>query len=119
VVQAHQKWCNGRQFLTINGYLKYGRMHENMAGSKINIVGIGDDGIEGLTTPARQLVQQAELLVGPKQVLTAVAGSKAEKLEIGSDLDAIVKKIEAAGNKKVVVLTAGDPLFYGTARYLC
>jgi precorrin-6Y C5,15-methyltransferase (decarboxylating) len=90
-----------------------------MAVSKINIVGIGDDGIEGLTTPARQLVQQAELLVGPKHALTAVAGGKAEKLDIGSDLEAIVKKVEAAGNKKVVVLTAGDPLFYGTARYLC
>lgn len=90
-----------------------------MSAAKINIVGIGDDGLEGLTTPARQLVQQAELLVGPKHALTAVAGSKAEKLDIGSDLDAIVKKIEAAGNKKVVVLTAGDPLFYGTARYLC
>ncbi|HEY2415262.1 MAG TPA: precorrin-6y C5,15-methyltransferase (decarboxylating) subunit CbiE [Pirellulaceae bacterium] len=90
-----------------------------MATTKINIVGIGDDGLEGLTTTARQLVQQAELLVGPKDALTAAAASKAEKLEIGSDLDAIVKKIEAAANKRVVVLTAGDPLFYGTARYLC
>jgi precorrin-6Y C5,15-methyltransferase (decarboxylating) len=90
-----------------------------MAASKINIVGIGDDGLEGLTTPARQLVQQAEMLVGPKHALAAAAASKAEKLEIGSDLDAVVKKIEAAGNKRVVVLTAGDPLFYGTARYLC
>ena len=35
-----------------------------MTTTKINIVGIGDDGLEGLTTPARQLVQQAELLVG-------------------------------------------------------
>jgi len=91
-----------------------------MATTKINIVGIGDDGLEGLTTAARQLVQQAELLVGPKDALGAAAAtSKAEKLEIGSDLDSIVKKIEAAGNKRVVVLTAGDPLFYGTARYLC
>jgi len=90
-----------------------------MAALKINIVGIGDDGLEGLTTPARQLVQQAELLVGPKDALAAAAANKAEKLEIGSDLDAIVKKIEVAGNKRVVVLTAGDPMFYGTARYLC
>jgi precorrin-6Y C5,15-methyltransferase (decarboxylating) len=90
-----------------------------MATTKINIVGIGDDGLEGLTTTARQLVQQAELLVGPKDALAAAAASKAEKLEIGGDLDAVVKKIEAAGNKRVVVLTAGDPLFYGTARYLC
>src|SRR6478735_7644090 len=90
-----------------------------MATTKINIVGIGDDGLEGLTTSARQLVEQADMLVGPKHALSAASVSQAEKLEIGGDLDAIVKKIEAATNKRVVVLTAGDPLFYGTARYLC
>jgi precorrin-6Y C5,15-methyltransferase (decarboxylating) len=90
-----------------------------MAASKINIVGIGDDGLDGLTSAARQLVEQAELLVGPKHALSTAAGKQAEKLEIGGDLDAVIKKIEAAGNKRIVVLTAGDPLFYGTARYLC
>jgi precorrin-6Y C5,15-methyltransferase (decarboxylating) len=90
-----------------------------MSAQKINIVGIGDDGLDGLTSSARQLVEQAELLVGPKHALSAAAANKAEKLEIGGDLDTIVKKIESAGTKRVVVLTAGDPLFYGTARYLC
>src|ERR1043165_5622597 len=90
-----------------------------MPDSKIEIVGIGDDGLEGLTTPARQLVERAELLVGTRQSLAAVTGSTAETIEIGSDLDSIVRKIEAASKKRVVVLTAGDPLFYGTARYLC
>ncbi len=90
-----------------------------MAATKINIVGIGDDGLDGLTTSARQLVEQAELLVGPKHALSAAAANKAEKLEVGGDLDTIVKKIESAGTKRVVILTAGDPLFYGTARYLC
>lgn len=90
-----------------------------MAANKINIVGIGDDGLDGLTTAARQLVEQAEMLVGPKHALSAASVSQAEKLEVGGDLDAIVRKIEAAANKRVVVLTAGDPLFYGTARYLC
>ena len=40
-------------------------------------------------------------------------------IEIGADLDAVVRQIEAAAGKQVVVLTTGDPLFYGTARYLC
>jgi precorrin-6Y C5,15-methyltransferase (decarboxylating) len=87
--------------------------------TKINIVGIGDDGLEGLTTPARQLVEKAELLIGSRESLSAATANKAEKVEIGGDLDAIVRKIEAAGSKRVVLLTAGDPMFYGTARYLC
>jgi precorrin-6Y C5,15-methyltransferase (decarboxylating) len=90
-----------------------------MTATKIQIVGIGDDGLDGLTTPARQLVEKAELLVGTRQSLAAVTATKAEKVEIGGDLDAIVRKIESAAGKRVVVLTAGDPLFYGTARYLC
>ncbi|MBW8884486.1 MAG: precorrin-6y C5,15-methyltransferase (decarboxylating) subunit CbiE, partial [Planctomycetia bacterium] len=80
---------------------------------------IGDDGMEGLTTPAKQLVERAELLVGTKQSLEAVTASTAEKIEIGGDLDAVVRKVDAAGKKRIVVLAAGDPLFYGTARYLC
>src|SRR5687767_11672907 len=89
-----------------------------MPSNKVQIIGIGDDGLEGLTAGARQRAEQAELLIGSRQSLAAAA-SKGEKVEIGGDLDAIVRKIEAAGDKRVVVLTTGDPLFYGTARYLC
>jgi precorrin-6B C5,15-methyltransferase / cobalt-precorrin-6B C5,C15-methyltransferase len=90
-----------------------------MTAAKIEIVGVGDDGLEGLTTPARQLVERAELLVGNKQSLSTAATSTAEKIEIGNDLDAVVRRIESAASKRIVVLTAGDPMFYGTARYLC
>ena len=31
---------------------------------KIQIIGIGDDGLEGLTAAARQLIGQAELILG-------------------------------------------------------
>jgi precorrin-6B C5,15-methyltransferase / cobalt-precorrin-6B C5,C15-methyltransferase len=86
--------------------------------SKIQIIGIGDDGLEGLTAAARQFVERAELLIGTRQSLDAAA-SQARKVEIGNDLDAVVRQIEAAGGQRVVVLTSGDPLFYGTARYLC
>ena len=32
---------------------------------KVHIVGIGDDGVEGMTAQARRLVEDAEVLVGP------------------------------------------------------
>jgi precorrin-6Y C5,15-methyltransferase (decarboxylating) len=90
-----------------------------LASSRVQIIGIGDDGVEGLTATARQLVDQAEVLIGARPSLASIAGSKAERVEIGGDLDAVIRKIEGSGSKRVVVLTTGDPLFYGTARYLC
>src|SRR5687768_3378526 len=89
------------------------------ATDKVHIIGIGDDGLEGLTSAARGKIEQAELLLGTRQLLASAAGSKAEKVEVGGDLDAAVRRIEAAGKRRVVVLATGDPLFYGTARYLC
>jgi precorrin-6Y C5,15-methyltransferase (decarboxylating) len=90
-----------------------------LAESKVQIIGIGDDGVEGLTAAARQVVEKAEVLVGARQSLASVAGGKAERVEIGGDWEAVLRKIEATGNKRIVVLATGDPLFYGTARYLC
>lgn len=86
---------------------------------KVQILGIGDDGMEGLSPAARQLIEQAELLIGSRSTLALARGGKGERLEVGGDLDAIVKRIEGAGARRVVVLASGDPLFYGTARYLC
>jgi precorrin-6B C5,15-methyltransferase / cobalt-precorrin-6B C5,C15-methyltransferase len=86
---------------------------------KIHIIGIGDDGVEGLVSPARQLIDEAELLVGAESTLARIPPSKARRLVVGGNLDDAVKQIAAAGDKRIVVLASGDPLFYGVARYLC
>jgi precorrin-6Y C5,15-methyltransferase (decarboxylating) len=86
---------------------------------KIHIIGIGDDGLDGLTTMARQLVENAELLIGSEQALSAAKNHPAEQLEVGSDLEAVIAKIENSSDRRIVLLAIGDPLFYGTARFLC
>jgi precorrin-6Y C5,15-methyltransferase (decarboxylating) len=86
---------------------------------KIHIIGIGDDGLEGVVSPARQLIDEAQLLVGAESTLAKIPRSKAERLVVGSKLDEAVERIAAAGDKRIVVLASGDPLFYGVARYLC
>jgi precorrin-6Y C5,15-methyltransferase (decarboxylating) len=85
---------------------------------KVHILGIGDDGLEGLTSSARQLVQSADLIIGPQHSLTMLTGLKAKQAPVGGPLDDLVRLIRDAGGKRVVVLQAGDPLFYGTARFL-
>ncbi len=86
---------------------------------KIHIIGIGDDGLDGVTARARQLIDQAELLLGAEATLAKVPPSKAQRLPLAANLDQAVEKLSKLGGKRAVVLASGDPLFYGVARYLC
>jgi precorrin-6Y C5,15-methyltransferase (decarboxylating) len=87
---------------------------------KIYIVGIGSDGVPGMTVQGQQWLAGAELLVGADQVLALVGPTKAERVRIGPDLQETVRLLEAnLGKKRIVVVAGGDPLFYGVARYLC
>jgi len=88
-------------------------------GSKIYIVGVNDDGMDGLTAAAEAIVRQGELLIGGAETLNAVNDSDAERFEVGFDLEEVVGRISQADGKRIVLLATGDPLFYGTARYLC
>jgi precorrin-6Y C5,15-methyltransferase (decarboxylating) len=86
---------------------------------KIHIIGIGENGLNGLTAAARELVLAADLLIGEEHDLTQVPPTHAQRLVVGTSLDEAIARIDAAGPKKIVVLASGDPLFYGVARYLC
>jgi precorrin-6Y C5,15-methyltransferase (decarboxylating) len=90
-----------------------------VAAEKVQIVGIGDDGVEGMTAQARRLVEAADVLVGPESCAALVPESLRGRLVAAASLEELVERIEAAGAKRVVVLASGDPLFYGTARYVC
>jgi precorrin-6Y C5,15-methyltransferase (decarboxylating) len=86
---------------------------------KVFIIGIGDDGLEGVTSAARQLIQQAKLLIGPEHTLRLAPTKGAERLVVGANLEALVDRLAAAKQGPIVLLASGDPLFYGVARYLC
>ena len=90
-----------------------------MAEGKVHIVGIGDDGVDGMTAQARRLVEAADLLLGPGTCAPLLPAPLRSRLEAAAGLEDLVERIEAAGSKRVVVLASGDPLFYGTARYVC
>jgi len=88
--------------------------------AKIHILGVGSDGLRGLTGRARDLLQAAELVLGAEQTLALVPELKAETLRIGANLPEVVQAIESnVGKRRMAVLAGGDPLFYGVARYLC
>lgn len=87
---------------------------------KIFVIGVGSDGLGGLTGRARDLLQNAELLLGSEHALDLVPELPAQRLPIGPDLLEVVQTLEQnLGKKRLVVVASGDPLFYGIARYLC
>jgi precorrin-6Y C5,15-methyltransferase (decarboxylating) len=87
---------------------------------KVHIIGIGDDGSEGLTAAAQQLIGQADMVLTAESSLAAVAAKSAQTDAVASlDLDGIVARIADHPEERIVIVATGDPLFHGTARYLC
>ena len=90
-----------------------------MASEKVHIVGIGDDGVDGMTAQARRLVDSADVLLGPESCGSLLPPAVAARFLPAGNLEELVDRIEASDGKRMVVLASGDPLFYGTARYVC
>ena len=88
------------------------------SGPRIYVIGVGDDGQEGLTSSARQRLQQADFVIGTRPTLAHLDLS-AERVVVADDLDQLVEQIKERPDQRLVVLNSGDPLFFGVARYLC
>ncbi len=86
--------------------------------ARIHIVGIGDDGLDGLTGYARELIDAAGVLVGNAALLDKIPTSDAKRIETGSNLEELQKKLLDLPDAPTVMLAGGDPLFYGIARFL-
>jgi precorrin-6Y C5,15-methyltransferase (decarboxylating) len=80
----------------------------------LTMVGIGEDGVEGLSPTARALVSAAELVVGGARHL-ALADSliRGERLAWPTPLSAGLDAVLAARGARVVVLASGDPFDHG------
>lgn len=86
---------------------------------KITIIGIGDDGLEGLTKQAHDHIASAGTLLGPANLLAKIKADKQVMLTLSANLEQVAEDIDSATAKPLVLLASGDPLFYGTARFLC
>ena len=82
------------------------------------IVGIGEDGLSGLSAAARTLVDTAETLVGGERHLAMVPRNAAECLVWQRPFSDTIGMIAARRGSRVVVLASGDPLWYGAGAVL-
>ena len=85
----------------------------------LSIIGIGEDGIDGLSPVARRLVADAELVVGGKRHL-ALADPliKSQRLSWPSPIGNALPEIEKFRGRPVAVLASGDPFHYGVGDLL-
>ncbi|MCP5085215.1 MAG: precorrin-6y C5,15-methyltransferase (decarboxylating) subunit CbiE [Rhodobacteraceae bacterium] len=78
----------------------------------LHIVGIGEDGVDGLTPTARAVVEAAEVIVGGDRHLSLSENVSAERVAWPSPFDALIGNLTSFKGKRVVVLATGDPLWY-------
>jgi precorrin-6Y C5,15-methyltransferase (decarboxylating) len=85
----------------------------------LSIVGIGEDGVQGLSPVAQKLIASAELVVGGKRHLGLANGLiRGRRLAWPSPIDAALPEIEKHRGRPVVVLASGDPFHYGVGDLL-
>jgi precorrin-6Y C5,15-methyltransferase (decarboxylating) len=85
----------------------------------LSIVGIGEDGVDGLSPVARRLVTDAELVIGGKRHLgLADPLIKSRRLSWPSPIGDILPEIDKVRGRPVAVLASGDPFHYGVGDLL-
>jgi precorrin-6Y C5,15-methyltransferase (decarboxylating) len=85
----------------------------------LSIVGIGEDGIEGLTPIAQSLVQAAEMVFGGQRHLVLAAPLiRGVARPWRSPFERAVEEVLAQRGRQVCVLASGDPFVYGVGSVL-
>ena len=88
---------------------------DDMPAPWLSIVGIGEDGLDGLSAAARALLASAELVAGGRRHLALVACLGKPALEWETPFAASIPRLLAHRGKRVVALCSGDPFWYGAA----
>jgi len=76
------------------------------------VVGVGEDGLEGVAPAGRALIDDAQVLVGGMRHLTLVPATGKRRIAWNALLDDI-DRIAVLRGRRVCVLASGDPMWFG------
>lgn len=79
----------------------------------LSIVGLGEDGLAGLSAAARAHLDAAEVLVGGERHLAMIPEDGRERLTWTNPLSDLVDDIVRRRGQAICVLATGDPMHYG------
>jgi precorrin-6Y C5,15-methyltransferase (decarboxylating) len=94
--------------------------HDTAASPRwLSIVGIGEDGVEGLTPVARGLIESAEIVFGGRRHLGLAAPLiRGATRPWPSPFDGAPEEVMRHRGRQVCVLASGDPFHYGVGAVL-
>jgi len=84
----------------------------------LTIVGIGDNGYEGLAPLARQVIDEAEFLIGGARHLAMIPPGASQRKEWDTPLAQTIDWITTLKGRRMVVLASGDPMWFGVGNAL-
>ena len=83
-----------------------------MSEAWLDIIGIGEDGLDGLSKSALESLENAEVIVGGDRHHKLTPDCKAQRIAWPSPFNAMIEEIKSHKGKRIVVLVTGDPLWY-------
>ncbi|MGH1578531.1 precorrin-6y C5,15-methyltransferase (decarboxylating) subunit CbiE [Planktotalea sp.] len=78
----------------------------------LHIVGIGEDGMDGLVPATRAVVEAADVIIGGDRHHRLSENVSATRVAWPSPFDALIDVLTSYRGKRVVVLATGDPLWF-------
>ncbi|NBR52532.1 MAG: precorrin-6y C5,15-methyltransferase (decarboxylating) subunit CbiE [Rhodobacteraceae bacterium] len=78
----------------------------------LHVVGIGEDGLDGLTPATRAVVEAAEVILGGDRHHDLSGNITAERLSWPSPFNAMIETIRGLKGRRAVILVTGDPLWF-------
>ena len=79
----------------------------------LSIIGLGEDGPDGLSVASRKALDSAEIIMGPARHLALIGASKAKQIEWPVPFADGIEKLATFRGRSVAVLVSGDPFWYG------
>lgn len=84
----------------------------------LTIIGLGEDGLEGLPPASLTALKSAEIVMGPSRHLALIGQVSQQVIDWPVPFSDGVEQLLALRGRPVVVLTSGDPFWFGAGSVL-
>ena len=82
-------------------------------GRWLSVIGIGEDGLDGLAPATRAIIDAAEVLIGGARHLAMLPDDGRERLAWPSPLRLLLDRLDGYRGRRVCILATGDPMCFG------